>query len=251
MDRWRVACFVLCVADWIALAGVGDALPSTQGIRCVLSRRFAGVRRRTRRPASIASFRGTPGLGQQRPPPGRIRRSPGGARTVVHLCRLPRGGGATAEWLAWRAYLLGSDFPAVFSIGHRHVAILGGAAPALDRASRPAGRERRGGWSVARCALSTSFDLRHHGCCGFLSRDFRVPVAIYVEDAALARRDPECGCRSASSVVLRQHEGRLMPCTRALWSPWKSRMGIIVDDDWSVRRAMTCLQRRPEAVPKG
>src|SRR5262249_8118986 len=57
---------VLRAAHRLAAAGSGDSLAGAQGLRCVLSRGFAGVRRRTCGAAAVASVGRSAGLGRQR-----------------------------------------------------------------------------------------------------------------------------------------------------------------------------------------
>src|SRR5262245_55755121 len=183
---------VLRAADRIAAAGSGDSLAGAQGVRRVLSRGFAGVRRRARGAAAVAGVRRAAGLGRQRRLTGRLRRRASRARTVVHLRRLSRhGDGAQAERLDRGIDLSHRDFPAVVPPRHRRAAVLHRAASAHGRVSRVARRLRSGGGLAAGRALPAGMDRGHHQCRGFCAGGRGISPAVHVADAALAGGDPQ------------------------------------------------------------
>ncbi len=115
---WSIAALALffCAACRAAGADCRSAKPAARVVRRFLSRRRAGVRRRSCGAAAAASRGRAAGLGVERRLSRRLWRGAGGSWPAVHLCRLSRrGDGSGAERLARRPPVSRRDLPAVAS----------------------------------------------------------------------------------------------------------------------------------------
>ena len=158
----------LCAACRLAAAHRRRAQSCAAIVRRVLSRRLAGVRRRSCGAAATASLRGAARLGRRRRFSRRLRRGTGGARTAVHVLRLSRNRHApVAEWLGGSDPLPGRHVPPRLPLDHRSAAVLGRIASALVGAGDAARRQCRRGRVVARRALPPGLDLGDHNAGDF------------------------------------------------------------------------------------
>ena len=178
---------VFCAADRLAASRCRRAQSCFAIVRRVLSRRLAGVRRRSRGAAAAASLRGAArlggndaflaGYGAAQAVPGPLFTFSAYLGTVMHP---PPNGWAGAIALP------GRHVPPRLSLGHRSAAVLGRIAPAVVGAGHAARGQRRRCRVVARRALPSGLELGDRQCGRFRARRRRLPAAVHVEDAALA-----------------------------------------------------------------
>ncbi|CAD5377789.1 hypothetical protein OF001_U230041 [Pseudomonas sp. OF001] len=154
---------------------------------CLLSGRRAGVRWWPRGAAAAAGRGGADRLGRQPGLPRRLWCGAGGARSVVHLRRLPRrlARGRTVR-LERRAAVPAGDLPAVLPAGRRRPAVLGATAPQPAHAGRTGRDQCRCGRPAAGGALPAGLDQRHRWGRGFRPGADRTGRTDVLEAAAVA-----------------------------------------------------------------
>ena len=199
------------------LTGVARA----RGVRQLLPRGRARLRRRARRAAPAAGRGGAARLGDQRAVPRRLRRRAGGAGAALHLRGVPgRGHAPVAERLARGARRPGRDLPARRSCW----------SSARCRSGTPCGPGRR---SRPRCAGSTP---RSSACCS--------PRSIIRSGRARSTRPPTSPSRWPPSAC--------SPCgARRPGSWWPSPRRAARRSRCSAERGRGARPLRPRSSPRG